>query len=236
MRNGARNSGILKAKGRLNDDTVTRLKTSWNDFNSGIQNVGKTAVLEEGIEYQSLSLTSVDLEFLAGRNFQVADVARWWGVPLFKLGVMEKTSAKSMPEQNQEYVNGTIAPELDRWETRMEFTFDLEADSVLLDFDETQLLRADIMTRYNAARIGVLSSILTPNEARKTEGLPPKKGGDELLVPTNTAALGSDVSGTAADGAGRPGSGLLPAPGVPTDGTNITIGNAPAATDTPEED
>jgi hypothetical protein len=144
--------------------------------------------------------------------------------------MMQKSSAKSMPEQNQEYVNGTMAPELDRWEARMEFTFDLEKDGVFLDFDETQLLRADALTRYNVNRLGVLSSILTPNEARKSEGLPPKPGGDDLLIPSNTAAMGSDMTGTGADGGGRPGSGLLPAPGVPTNGTQTTI------TDTPDPD
>ena len=80
--------------------------------------------------------------------------------------------------------------------------FGLDKEGIEVDFDEGQLLRADIMTRYNAARLGVLTGILTPNEVRRSEGLPPMEGGDKLMVPANTAALGSDMTGTAPDGAG----------------------------------
>jgi hypothetical protein len=82
------------------------------------------------------------------------------------------------------------------------------------------LLRADIMTRYNAARLGVLTGILTPNEVRRSEGLAPMEGGDRLMAPANTAALGSDMTGTTPDAAGRPKAGNAPAPGVPTSGGN----------------
>jgi hypothetical protein len=43
-------------------------------------------------------------------------------------------------------------------------------------------------------------------------------GGDKLMVPANTAALGSDMTGTSPDGAGRPKGGTLPEPGVATSG------------------
>ncbi len=39
-------------------------------------------------------------------------------------------------------------------------------------------------------------------------------GGDEVFRPLNMAALGSDVTGTSPDGAGRPASGELPADGT----------------------
>jgi HK97 family phage portal protein len=230
MANAARKSGVLQAPDKLSDPAYERLKASWNDFQSGIQNIGKTAILEEGVKYEPLSLTSVDLEFLASRSFQVEDVCRWFRVPPYKVGVLQKTSAKSMPEQNQEYVNGTIAPEFERWESRFGFTFDLEAEGLFLDFDETDLLRADINTRYNNYRVGILSGFLTQNEPRRSEKLKPMQGADVLLMPANTASLGSDITGTAPDGNGRPPNGQLPSIAVPTSGDQIGAGanEAPA--------
>jgi Phage Terminase len=69
-------------------------------------------------------------------------------------------------------------------------------------------------------RIGVLSGLTAPNEWRRSERLPPVPGGDEVRAPVNLAALGSDTTGTAPDGAGRPPAGKEPAPGVPTGGDN----------------
>jgi HK97 family phage portal protein len=223
MANAARKSGVLQAPDKLSDQAYERLKTSWNDFSSGLQGTGKTAILEEGVKYEPLSLTSVDLEFLASRQFQVEDVCRWFAVPPWKIGVQSKAAVRNMAEQNQEYVNGTIAPEFERWEARLKFTFDLGRDDVFVSFNETDLMRADIITRYANYRAGILSGFLKPDEARKAEGLPPEGGqANQLMVPANTAALGSDVTGTAPDNNGRPAAGQLPDPGVPTSGDQIT--------------
>ena len=217
--NGARPSGVLKAKTRLSETAAMRLKQQWQAFTGGLQNVGQTAVLEEGVEWQAVQLTSVDLEFIQQRNLQIADIARYYDVPLSRLGVVGGTSSKITPaEEEQAYVNHTVMPDLEVAEQKFMQVFGLDREGIEVDFDEGQLLRADIMTRYNAARLGVLTGILTPNEVRRSEGLPPMEGGDKLMVPANTAALGSDMTGTAPDGAGRPAGGSPPAPGVSTSG------------------
>jgi hypothetical protein len=54
------------------------------------------------------------------------------------------------------------------------------------------------------------------NEVRRGEQLPPVEGGDVIYQPTNLAGLGSDKTGTAADGAGRPEAGNLPTPAPAT--------------------
>ena len=95
-------------------------------------------------------------------------------------------------------------PDLHRIEQKFSKVFGLAAEGLEMDMDETVLLRADITSRYGAARIGLLSGFLSPNEVRAGEGLAPVEGGDEVFRPLNMAALGSDMSGNAPDGAGRP--------------------------------
>ena len=51
--NGARPSGVLKSKTRLSEPAAMRLKQQWQAFTGGLQNVGQTAVLEEGVEWQA---------------------------------------------------------------------------------------------------------------------------------------------------------------------------------------
>ena len=216
--NGARPAGMLEAPEKLTKEAALRLKASWDAFQSGIQNVGRTVVLEEGIKFTPLQLTSVDLEFLNSRVHQIGEIARWFRMPLMKLGVAEASSRITPAEQEQSYVNNTVMEDLERWEQKFEQVFGLDAEGIEVDFDEARLLRADVMTRFNAGRLGVLTGVLTPNEFRRSEGLPPKPGGDALMVPANTAALGSDMTGTSADGAGRPEGGNLPKPAVPTSG------------------
>ena len=242
MASGARPSGVLQTDKHLSTDAAKRLKAQWDEFKTGIQNVGQTAVLEEGVKWQQLQLSSVDMEFIKQRENQVLEICRFWGVPPHKVYVVDRAAAMNIPQQDQDYVNSTVAPDLERWEQKIRQYFMLDREradndnGIFVDFDESQLLRADILTRRNAARLGVLSGITTQNEERRGEYLPPMPGGDVLLVPANTAALGSEATGTAPDGAGRPAGGNPPAPGVPTSGdqpaaeedTAATASHAPA--------
>lgn len=219
MANGARPSGVLESDKPLSEDAARRLRDRWEMFKSGIQNVGATAVLEDGVKWKPMNLSSTDLEFLQARQFQVPEVCRFFGVPPHKVFLIDRAAAMSIPQQDQDYVNGTISPALERLEQKFEQFFGLIEEGINCHFDEGALLRADVMTRFNALRIGVLTGILTPNEARETEGLQALPGGDNLLVPANTAALGSDMTGTAADEAGRPTDGDPPPAKVGTGGT-----------------
>ena len=217
--NGARPSGVLETDKPLSEDAGRRLRDRWEQFKSGIQNVGSTAVLEDGVKWKPMNLSSTDMEFLSARNFEVPEICRFFGVPPHKVFVIDRAAAMSIPQQDQDYVNSTIAPDLERFEQKIEHYFGLLDEDINCHFDEGALLRADVMTRFNALRIGVLTGILTPNEARQSEGLQALPGGDALLVPANTAALGSDMTGSPADEAGRPPDGTIAKPGVGTSGT-----------------
>lgn len=216
--NGARPSGVLETPRKLTDETAKRLKTQWEDFQSGVQNTGRTAVLEEGLQWKQLQLTAVDLQFINQQQMSVQDIARFWGVPPRKLMQPDTSRGSTIIQEDQSYVNETVAPDLTMFEQKLVQTFDLHEEGLGVDLDESPLLRADPATRYNIGRIGKLSGLTTTNEWRRGERLPPMPGGDVLTEPVNLAAVGSDMNGQAPDGAGRPAQGREPTPGVPTGG------------------
>jgi HK97 family phage portal protein len=217
MANGARPSGVLQTDKQLSKDAADRLRTQWEQLRSGIQNAGRTAILEEGLKWSAMQLSSVDLEFIAQRQFSVSDVARWFDMPLYKLGVPGEIARIKFDDADQAYVNTTIMPDLDAWEQKFVQKFELDKEGLVADFDERRLLRAAEATRINNQRLKIMSGISTQNECRAENGDPPLEGGDVLLTPVNLASSGSDMSGTAADGAGRPNDGTLPDPGAAND-------------------
>jgi hypothetical protein len=79
------------------------------------------------------------------------------------------------------------------------------------------LLRSATKVRFANNRLALGgASWATVNEVRRGEQLPPVEGGDVIYQPTNLAGLGSDKTGTAPDGAGRPETGNLPPPAPAT--------------------
>lgn len=233
MGNGARPSGVLETDKKLSPDTIVRLRSQWESIRSGIENAGKTAILEEGLKWTASQLSSVDLEFIEQRKQQVEEIARFWGVPLHKLGVTGEVGKLKLDQADQSYVNSTIMPDLDMWEQKFDKVFSLADEDLKTDFDERRLLRAEEATRFNNYRIAVTSGLMTPNECRALEGLPAMAGGNKLMFPVNVAALGSDLSGTAPDGAGHPVDGTLPDPGTGSEPN--PLGDGATLADTEEQ-
>lgn len=229
--NGARPSVWLEGPGKLSKDAATRLKTQLDSLAAGVQNTGKTIVLEEGFKPHPLQLNSVDLQYSAQRAFQVLDVCRFFNVPPHKVGVVDRGSVQNIAQQDQDYVNTTIMQRVVMAEQKLRQTFDLDKEEIFVRLNEGQLLRADVLTRTNAARLRVLSGLTTQNEERRAEKMPALPGGDDLLRPQNMAAQGSDLTGDGATGGGRPKDGTLTTGN--TGAGESGAGNA--ETDTPEQ-
>ncbi|CAN5576159.1 phage portal protein [soil metagenome] len=226
--NGARPSTWLKTAKQLSEVAAKRLKSQFDDLHAGYQNTGKTVVLEEGIEPVPLQLTSVDLQFIEQRKMQPEEVCRFYGVPPHKVGVGAdaKGANSNLAAQDQDYVNSAVMERIVNFEQRWAWTFGLIEDELFVERDLSQLLRADVLTRANVSRINILSGKRTQNEERKVDGDPPMEGGDKLMMPTNMAAEGSNVTGQAPDGAGRPKDGTVGDGGAGTGGTQATGQNA----------
>lgn len=222
--NGARPSTWLKTAKQLTKEAGARLKSQFDDLFSGYANTGKTVLLEDGIEPVALQLTSVDLQFIEQRKLQPEDICRFFGVPPHKIFVSTgaRTANETKAAQDQDYVNSAILQRAVNFEQRFGLTFGLDDEDLFLQLDIGQLLRADVMTRANVSRINILSGKTTPNEERIDEGKPPLPGGDRLMMPTNMASEGSDTSGAAPDGAGKPKSGTVGDGSAGTGGTAAT--------------
>ena len=210
---GARPSGFLSSDHKLAKDVRDNLAAEWQKMKGGPRNSGATAVLEQGLKWESLSMTMVDAEFMASREFQLREVARVFGIPPYKLGIMGADSGPSMVQQGQEYLNGPISGYCERWKLKLEKTFDLDGDENFIEWNYDHFIKADIQTRFTAYRMAIGSPWMSVNEARKAEGLPDAANGDEVLQPTNNAPLGwtppdkgaggthgSDQTGTPAPG------------------------------------
>ena len=223
--NGARPSGVLTTDRQLTPEAAARLREDWKTLHSGLYNAGKVAILEQGLKWEALSMKAVDMEFIASRQFQLAEIARIYRVPLHMLGVETPGGGRGagmVTQQAQEYLNYSLSTWIEMWEQRIPFTFDIDevGDGLFIEFNVDRLLRADIQTRSAANRIALGGTgWLTINEVRADEGREDVDGGDTVFRPLNTvpadqesdplngdlgAAPGSDQTGQKGEGGGRP--------------------------------
>lgn len=178
-------SGILIHKGRLSDEAYKRLKESWDNQQGG-RKTGSTALLEEGMTYQSVDVDPEALQFLESRKFGVLEMARFLNVPPTKLFDTSAATYSNVEQSNLEVTTDI----LDAWATN----FEMEADVKLLNnrfggkfthIDLYSVSRGDMKTRSDYFKAMMSLGAMTPNEIREREGMAPYVEGDKYYIATN---------------------------------------------------
>jgi len=187
--NGARLGGILQHPAKLSQEAADRLRESWSNTYGSSNNVGKTAILEEGMSYAQLGIPPDDAQFLQTREFQVKEIARWYGIPPHLVGSMDAATFGNIEHQQIEYVTHTLRPWLVRWEQELQRKVYMD-DNIFPQFIVDGLLRGDTKTRYDSYKTARESGWLSVNEIRELENLNPIDGGDQYIQPLNMGTVG----------------------------------------------
>lgn len=227
---GARPGGVLATDKKLSDETFARIKNQWQERYSGAGNAGKTALLEEGLKWEPLSMTAVESQTVEARRIQIEQIATAFDVPLHRLGI-SNAGGEATLVSHQMYLNNVLSSDAERWENKLEDIFGLEDEGLCIEFDLDYFNRADKQTRFNALRTGIVGGFLTINEARLSEDLTKVPGGDVILQPTNVAPFPFTPPGSGQGGGAGPGSDTTGAPAAGGDGDPAAVAPAEGAPD-----
>jgi len=211
---GVRPSGVLETDKSLTPKAAETLRTGMRRLYAGAEGAHGTIVLEEGLKWKAVSLNNNDAQFLETRKFQVAEIARWFGVPLAKLQETEKSTSwgTGLEQFNLAFVSDAIAPLIVNFEQTISRDLILNPQRYYAAFDLKGLLRADFKTRFDAYKIQIEDGILSPNEVREMEDMNPRDGGDVYVDPsfaptrrTESIAGAAPPEGDPEQGAGQTG-------------------------------
>lgn len=202
--NGASLSGVLEHPGELKPEAKDYLRTSWAQMYSGASNTGKTAVLEEGMKFNKISIPPEEAQFIESRQFAVEEVCRWFRVGPHKIQHLLRATFNNIEMMAIEHVGDTLMPWLIRWEQ--------EADRKLLRDDELYskhvvqaLLRGDSVARTSSYASRFNSGSLSQNDIRELEDENPiGPEGDVYYVPSNLTRSEDAAQGKVASGANNP--------------------------------
>lgn len=185
--NDARPGGVLVHPGKLRDDSAKRLQKAWHENYGGLGQSHRTAVLEEGVTYQTIGIAPDDAQFLETRKFQVSEIARIFGVPPHKIGDLDRATFSNIEHQAIEFVTDSLQPWLVRWEQsiRLQLMTEQERARYYPEFLVDSLLRGDTVTRYQAYAVARQNGWMSANDIRKLENMNEIDGGDVYLVPLN---------------------------------------------------
>ncbi len=200
--NGARLSGVLEVDTDAKPETRQKLKKEFQAYAS--DDAFAVAVVDHGMKFTPLGVSQSDAQFMETREFSVAEISRFTGIPKHMLQT-GKESFDSNAQQRLNYVTDTLLPYVVQWESEDSYKLPTpqERDSgVYIRGNVEVLLRADPTTRSNFYEKMIQNSVYNPDECRAKEEKNPIPGGlgKHFFMTKNLGSLESVLKGDAADG------------------------------------
>jgi HK97 family phage portal protein len=183
FRNGARPSGVLSIDKPLTGPQRTEVERLLQEKFVGAMNDGRPMVLDNGLQWQQLTMKSTDAEMLESRKFSVEEIARIFGVPPHMIGHTGNSTSwgSGLEQQTLGFQKFTLRRRLKRIEQAMEkqlLTVQDRLAGITIEFNLEGLLRGDSGARSAFYQSALNNGWMTINEVRALENMPAVDGGN----------------------------------------------------------
>jgi HK97 family phage portal protein len=201
--NGSRPSGILTAPGEISDETAMRLKTYW-ETNFGGENVGRVAVVGDGLKYEAMHINAVDAQLIEQLKWTAETVCSCYHVPPSMIGVGPLPPYANSEPLVQQYYAQCLQSLIVAFEKCLDEGLELPPPYGT-EFDIDELIWMDTATKSKAAHEGIGAGALAPDEARKKYyGIGPVPGGDTPYLQQQMYSLAALAKRDADDPFAKP--------------------------------
>lgn len=195
---GMRAKGFFTFPNQLTKEQRAEAKKNFADRYSN-HNAPGVGILEAGVDFKAVNITPKDAEMILNRRFNVEEICRWLGVPPIIIGhagdgqTMWGTGVSAIM---QSWLNLSLRSQLRRIEKAISkrIMTPEERRRFKVRFNYEDLLRGDSVARaaFYTALLG--TGVMTINEVRRLEGLPPVEGGDEVRLQMQNVPISDPVS------------------------------------------
>jgi HK97 family phage portal protein len=233
---GANPGGVLTAPGFINEETAARLKDYWDtNYGSGGPNVGRVAVLGDGLKYEPMMMSATDAQLLEQLKWSAETVCSVFGVPPHKVGIGQPPTYTNIEALNAQYYADCLQIHIESIELCLDEGLELGRNSegriLGTEFDLDDLLRMDSKTQMDVQQAGVRSGIFSPNEARYRFNLKPAEGGDSPYMQQQQFSLEALAERDANKPFAKPARPALPPPAAASDEGSADVPSAGTAAD-----
>jgi HK97 family phage portal protein len=191
FRKSAKRPGVFMIDKLLTEEQRASIRKNYKGLVEG--NDDDLLVLEAGAKFEPLNMTPADVQLLQTRKFSVEDIARWFGIPSAMINDTEKTTTwgTGIDSLIQGFYKFRLRPMLESLEQAIERRILTPAQRrrYTVEFSLDAILRGSLKERLEIGSQAVQNGLMTRNEWRQYENLPPMEGADTLTAQVNLAPV-----------------------------------------------
>ena len=170
-KNGTLTHGVLQAASKINPEAKKKLRQEWEKINGGIDNAGRVAVLDLGMEYKPLGMQLDQAQFIETQKFGINEVAKVYRIPPHKLAQLDRATYANAEAMSLDYIKTTLLPIFTSWEQEINYKLftEPERENYYVKFNAAAELRGDSKARAEYYKDMLYAGIYTLNEIRDME-------------------------------------------------------------------
>lgn len=198
FKHGLTARGIVQYVGDLDEVRQREFVKRFESMASGLKNAHRIVPMPLGFQYQPLSHTLADAQFLENTELTIRQIANAFGIKMHQLNDLSRATHTNIEEQQRQFYADTLQAILTAYEQELTYKLFLNSEverGYYVKFNVDSITRSDIKTRFEAYRIGIHGGFIAPNEVRALEDMPPVEGGDEPLIGRGMIPLSQLVKG-----------------------------------------
>lgn len=193
MQNGAMPKGLLETDNVFQDrENAIRIREEFDERYAGVEQAGKTVLLENGLKFKTLTISPVDSELLSSRQYSQQQICGIFRVPPRRIGASTTTKQADVEQENKDYYVNSLMPQVVSYEYAMNA---ITPDNYRVQVDERGFTRGDLKSQVEALGKAFSLTSISMNEFREGIGFQPIELGHYHAIDTNNITLGelSDV-------------------------------------------
>ena len=164
---GGNKKGFLKSQRKLGQDEINTLKAAWsNMYENNSENV---VVLNNGLEFQEASQTSVEMQLDQNKSTLANEINNIFHIH---------------PDDFELTFKFAIYPIIKAFETALnrDLLLEKEKKNMFFEFDIKEIIKASLKERYESYKLAKETGFMTINEIRRTENMNYVEGLDVVNV------------------------------------------------------
>ena len=181
--NGCNLSGVLTVQGQLQQKQKDEIRSSWSQAFNG-SNARGLAVLQGNMNYQAIQINAKDAQMLESRQYNVQDIARFFGISPVLLGDLSHVSYNTLEAVQQDFLIHCLQAYITMIENEFNRKLLKPSERKLTIILETnEILRTDKAAQANYYATMLTNGIMSINEVRKELGYNPIEEGGKHIIP-----------------------------------------------------
>lgn len=168
MKNGSAPIAVLQTESKLSEQAFANLKRSFSNLYAGSENAGKTIILEEGLQYNPVSLDPQKLQMKELRDYLTKTIAQMLNIPEFLINTAANKYG-SGEQGNIAFLQQCINPIVSAIENAVNKELLLESekcDGLSFKMDTSKLVQLTMKEKTEAVASAFDSNLISFYEAR----------------------------------------------------------------------